>query len=486
MNTKNDQQARPYIYELDLMRPVTAVTVIAVHVLAFTLFLNKTTAGMQVQYGIITSVHLTREVFMFITALALTYVYFGRPFSARRFWAKRSIGVLVPYCIWSIAYTWVNTSQHSPAAFARTALFDILTGNASYQLYYILLTLQLYLVLPLFLLFLKYIKQHPWKAFSMSFVLQVLLMYADYRYLQQGTLASSGVWQIVGAYQDRFLLTYQFFFILGGLAALFLQQGRAFVLRHGKWIVGGFVLSLAALGVHYLLQIDVYHESPVYASSVLQPTMMFYSAVVIVLLCWLACRWASRTDQLGTNPFRQRRSVVAEPRHFANDASASSATHSGEVKGVRAPRSGGMQGEGHPKGYRFWHTLSDASFGIYLVHVFILSALLQWVVPVMPEAWPVALRIFLTWFITAGGCAGLSIVLMKTPVLSHLVGRSARWRSSWDTNVLHEWFSYTFLAACLSEARTQFVWLAGRLHKIITFHHPRTVEQKGSGDAQHV
>src|SRR5205807_5612140 len=110
--------------------------------------------------------------------------------------------------IWSIAYTWVNTSQHSPGAFAKLALFNILTGNASYQLYYILLTLQLYLVLPLFLLFLKHIKHHPWRALSISFVLQVLFMYADYRYLQQGTLASSGVWQVVAAYQDRFLLTY--------------------------------------------------------------------------------------------------------------------------------------------------------------------------------------------------------------------------------------------------------------------------------------
>src|SRR6266581_8912767 len=270
MIAQNNQQTRPYIYELDPLRPVTAVTVVAVHVLSGTAMLNHTQAGLLVDNGIFTSVHFTREIFMFITALALTYVYFGRPFSGKRFWARRSIGVLVPYCIWSIAYTWVNTSQHSPGAFAKLALFNILTGNASYQLYYILLTLQLYLVLPLFLLFLKHIKQHPWRALSISFALQVFLMYVDYRYLQQGTLASSGVWQIVGAYQDRFLLIYQFFFILGGLAALSLQQERAFVLHYGKWIVSGFVLALAALWGHFLLQIDVYHESPVYASSVLQ------------------------------------------------------------------------------------------------------------------------------------------------------------------------------------------------------------------------
>jgi len=423
MNAKNNQQVirgqgeqtRPYIYELDLMRPVTAVTVVAVHVLSGTAMLNHTQAAMQVQSGIFISVHMTREVFMFITALALTYVYFGRPFSGKQFWAKRSIGVLLPYCIWSIAYTWVNTSQHSPGAFAKLTLFNILTGNASYQLYYILLTLQLYLVLPLFLLFLKHIKQHPWRALSISFALQVLLMYADYRYLQQGTLASSGVWQVVAAYQDRFLLTYQFYFILGGLAALSLQQERAFVLRYGKWIVSGFVLALAALWVHFLLQVDVYHESLAYATSVLQPMMTFYSPAIIMLLCWLACRWASRTDQ-----------------------------------------------QGHPKGYRFWRILSDASFGIYLVHVFILTALLQWGVPLMPEAWPVALRVFLTWFLTAGGAAAITILLMKTPVLSYLVGRSTHGHSPKEANALQEWFSNPF-------------------------HRPQEVERKErSGDAQHV
>jgi len=437
MIAQNNQQTRPYIYELDPLRAVTALTVIAVHVLAGTVGLNQTQTGLQMQNGLITSVHFTRDVFMFITALALTYVYFGRPFSGKRFWAKRSIGVLLPYCIWSIAYTWVNTSQHSPAAFTKLALFNILTGNASYQLYYILLTIQLYLVLPLFLLFLKHIKQHPLRALSISFALQVLLMYFDYRYLQQGTLASSGVWQVVAFYQNRFLLTYQFFFILGGLVALSLQQGRAFVLRYGKWIVSGFVLALAALWVHFLLQVDVYHESLGYASSVLQPMMTFYSPTVIVLLCWLACRWASRTDQ-----------------------------------------------QGHPKGYRFWRILSDASFGIYLVHVFILTALLQWVVPFMPEAWPVALRVFLTWFLTAGGAIAISILLMKTPVLSYLVGRSAHWHWSKDAKALQEWFSNTFLAACLSEARMQFV---GRLQKIIPFHRSREMERKErSGDAQHV
>src|SRR5438045_8838966 len=99
--------------------------------------------------------HFTREVFIFVTAFALVYVYYGKPFATRRFWARRSIGVLLPYCIWSVVSVWVNIPGQSPATFIRTAIVDILTGNASYQLYYILLTYQFYILLPLFCLFMK-------------------------------------------------------------------------------------------------------------------------------------------------------------------------------------------------------------------------------------------------------------------------------------------------------------------------------------------
>jgi hypothetical protein len=45
--------------------------------------------------------------------------------------------------------------------------------------------------------------------------------------------------------------------------------------------------------------------------------------------------------------------------------------------------------------------------------------------PALPAALPVAVRIGLIYVVVAGGSAALSIVLMKTPVLSRLVGRAA-------------------------------------------------------------
>ncbi|WP_165423275.1 acyltransferase [Ktedonosporobacter rubrisoli] len=374
---REQQQRRAHIYELDPLRICTALCVVGVHVLSFTLFLNHTDIGTQIQNAFVVALHFTREVFMFVTAFAMVYVYYGRPFNFKRFWTKRGIGVLIPYAIWSIIYTWVNNPPLPAGTFTKTALLDILTGNASYQLYYILLTLQFYLILPLFLLFLKQVKNRPWIVLSISFVFQVVFMYLDYHLLQKGSLASSGFWQFIAQYQNRFVLVYQLYFILGGLTALYLQQVRAFLLRHGRAVVCLTLFALAGLWIHYVLQMRIYQEPMDYATSVLQPAMVFYSTAVIAGFFWLVSRWAKRVDA-----------------------------------------------DGRPKGYRIWHLLSDVSFGVYLIHALLLTATLKWVVPSMPEAWPVAIRVVLTWLITAGGATAISIVMMHIPVLSRLVGRA--------------------------------------------------------------
>jgi surface polysaccharide O-acyltransferase-like enzyme len=107
--------------------------------------------------------------------------------------------------------------------------------------------------------------------------------------------------------------------------------------------------------------------------------MVFYSLVVIFFALWLACRWVAR--------------------------------HGGSE---------------HPRGWRFWRNLSDASFGVYLIHALILNALLRTLVPAMPVSWFEPLRVFLTWFLTAGGALVLSLVLVRIPVLSRLVGRPTK------------------------------------------------------------
>jgi peptidoglycan/LPS O-acetylase OafA/YrhL len=375
---REQSSRRPHIYELDPLRALTAISVIAVHVVALTTYLSRSELSLQMQNAVVVALHFTRAVFMFVTAFALVYVYYGKPFSLKRFWSKRGISFLLPYIFWSLLYIPYNKPGLAPGAFIQTAAFDILTGTASFQLYYILLSLQFYLLLPVFLLFLKRIAHHPWIALSISFVVQVVVFYIDYHYLQQSKLAStSKFWWNVETYQDRFLFTYQFYFLLGGFTALYFQQVKSFLLRHGWVILGGFLAVLAATWLHFVIQIRVFQLSMDTAGSVLQPAMVFYSPAVIFFLLWLACLWAGRQGK-----------------------------------------------DGRPQGYQFWSKLSDASFGVYLIHVFIMNFVLKWVIPAMPASWHTSVRVFLAWGLTASVSFLVVVVFLHIPLLSRLFGRA--------------------------------------------------------------
>ncbi|WP_069802155.1 acyltransferase [Thermogemmatispora onikobensis] len=370
---------RPHVYELDPLRACTALSVIAVHVLAATAFLNGNGPGYAIQNAFLVAFHFTREIFMFVTAFALVYVYNGRRFPLGQFWRKRSLGVIFPYVFWSLVYVVVNTHPSSWSTFFKTALFDVATGNASYQLYYILLTIQFYLIFPLFMGLLKRWQRHPWLLLFGSFALQVLLFYVDYHTVQR---SSDPFWHTVAVYQDRFVLMYQFYFVLGGLAALYFERVRAFVLRHARLIIILFVLTLLALWVHFAEQISVYREPMGYATSVLQPSMVFYSVAVIGLALWLCSRWAIGFADLPGREVSKRLSV------------------------------------------RFWALCSDASFGVYLIHVLILNQLRGSLLSLLPGSWPVALRVVLLWSAVAILSLAISSALMYTPWLSRLVGRA--------------------------------------------------------------
>lgn len=371
-------EKRPYVYEVDPLRGATAIIVVAVHVLLFVDFGWRSPSSIHIQDAVLAAIRFTRTVFMFITAFTLVYVYYGQPFPLKRFWSRRSVGVLLPYCLWSVVYAWLNTPQPSAAHFAKVVGIDLLTGQASYQLYYIGVTLQFYLLLPLLLRLLRRVARWPWQTLAVSFIVQWVLLYADYHYLQTGVVKPPHWMATLLAYRQNCALLYPFYFILGGMAAMHFSRARVALLRWGRWALIGFVAMLLVVLVHFVFQVWSEQQPLWYVNSPVQPIILFYSVPAIIFMCWLACLWGThRSHRTGT-----------------------------------------------PPGYRFWKELSEASFGIYLLHAAILTAVAKWVLPVMPLGWPGALRVFSVWLLAATMTAALSAMLAHLPVLSRLVGRT--------------------------------------------------------------
>lgn len=369
---------RPYLFELDLIRAVTALCVIAVHVSAATLFFYHSAVGVELQSAVTTALHFTREIFLTLSAFVLVYGSAYKPFAFGPFWRKRGIGVLLPYIFWSLFYVWFAAPHVPFGIWMGTAVFDTLTGSASYQLYYILLSLELYLVLPLLLWFLHRVERHPWMVLGLSFAVQLLLLYLDYHVVQTGPLALTGFGQWANTWQDRLLFVYQFPIMLGAVAALHQERVRAFVVRHGGWMVAALALGLGVHWLHYALLVVRDPGSLGYAVSPLQPTVVVYGLAVTLCLYWLACRWAEHASSVSP-----------------------------------------------PRGYGFWKAVSNASFGIYLIHVFILTTVvLPYVAPSLPAPWPAGARAAFVWLLVAVSSTCVSLAFLYIPGLSRLMGRA--------------------------------------------------------------
>jgi peptidoglycan/LPS O-acetylase OafA/YrhL len=385
---RSARTARPHLYELDVLRAFTALAVVAVHVLAFTVIYNTSPLGALIQHGAEATLHYTREVFMFTTALVLVYSYgssitAGKRFDLKTFWRKRGIGVVVPYAIWSVIYVLSGPHVASPLLLMGQIVVALISGSASFQLYYILLTIQFYVVFPVLLAWLPTLDRYRWRTLAISGGIELIVVALDYHLLQAPPFGTTALGAWLTLAQDRFVLLYQFYFILGALCALHLERVRALALRYGGLIVGASVALLLIYWAHYAYAVGVAHDPVEYAISVLQPIMIPYSIAVIACMWWAACRWASGGARAGVGAQRQP-----------------------------------------PRGSRFWRTLADASFGIYLVHPMFMALAMTQIIPRLPQVTPEPVRVALVWLVAAGGSALLSVLLMRTPVLSRLVGRN--------------------------------------------------------------
>ncbi len=125
-----------------MIRLIIMVFVVGVHTLAF--------GGGQVtmSLGAVTTVfHTSRELFLLLTALVLTYNYGHRTrLKAGRFWRRRSGSCCPAYVTWSAIY--YAADGRSRGAFPSAFLHDLLNAGARYHLYFLLVSMQIYLLFP--------------------------------------------------------------------------------------------------------------------------------------------------------------------------------------------------------------------------------------------------------------------------------------------------------------------------------------------------
>jgi peptidoglycan/LPS O-acetylase OafA/YrhL len=270
------------LYEIDIVRILTFACVIAVHTTSHTVASDDYLLN-----GLLALVHFTRQVFFALTVFVLLYGQLARPVSMKAFWPKRFLLVGVPYVVWSTIY-FVAEHLYSPHGTfwgnVGAYFFHLVTGTAWYHLYFLLVTMQVYLLVPLIIWFVKKTRGHHRTVLIVAFVLQLALM-GFYKYGPDATIAP---------YEKIVFLSYEFFIVAGAIAADHATEFLAWVRAHR-----GLVGIIVAAGAVFMLSVWLFQhwalgQSLYSAGTPLQPAEMVWAVCVALGFLAAGTWWADR------------------------------------------------------------------------------------------------------------------------------------------------------------------------------------------------
>jgi poly(3-hydroxybutyrate) depolymerase/peptidoglycan/LPS O-acetylase OafA/YrhL len=284
------RRSRPHIVAFDLIRLIIMVFVVSVHVLS----LAGGTVTMSV--GAVTTIfHTSRELFILLTALVLTYNYGKRPrIDVPRFWWRRFYLVVPAYVAWSAIY--YAADGHARGPFPSAFLHDLGDAGARYHLYFLLVSMQVYLLFPLIRWVLR--KTERWHAWLFGlFVAYQLWLTVALHYHAWRTGNTDIIQFLNGAATGNYVTTYLLYVVAGALAGWHFEKLSAVtrrVLSNGWKVAGMAALGVAGGICAYLIETLVYNATPNNASAVFQPVVVWEALTLGWALLGLGLLWSDR------------------------------------------------------------------------------------------------------------------------------------------------------------------------------------------------
>ena len=359
---------RRHIHEIDIIRILTFASVIGVHTTSHTV--GDDDVPLHILLALL---HFTREPFFWITGFVLMWSYFHKPLPMRKFWPRRFLLVGVPYLVWSFIYMLIydyprTHADPSVGGFIIDYIRVVLTGDAWYHLYFLIVTMQVYLLVPVIAWLVKRALKQQLVILALAAIVQMALLgwYHYFPHVLPGFLK----------YDGQYCFSYTFFILAGAVCADHGEEFLAWIARNrGK--VGLITLGCAAVYM-VVFVIQLLTGASLYsAGTPVQPAMVVWGVGIGLGFAALGSLWSEK---------RREGTLMA----------------------------------------RAVDTATDRSFGIFLVHPLILWTLLwvgdEWFAKTLPEGW----LTLASYLIVVLGSIGVTEVLRRSPASLWFTGRPRR------------------------------------------------------------
>ena len=275
---------KPYLLSIEYIRGISMLGVVGIHTGSQYLLLNPTpNLHLVALFEVVT--RFSVPIFFFISAFGLFYkINLSEPFNYKKFLRRRFKAVLIPYLIWSTAYlihdNWFYGWNLLPNPIYAAEIYFF--GLAKYHLYFLVILIWFYLLMPLWI---EIIKRITPAKLILLLAAQILFDY----WSSYGDF--SGINLIFWKWRLNWLvLHYIFIFILGGALGIYSEKFFAWCSDNKKIISGFFAITLIILlgWYYFLIYVKGYSAlSAVNTAHQLSPIGIFYTIAASIFFFML-------------------------------------------------------------------------------------------------------------------------------------------------------------------------------------------------------
>ena len=244
--------AKSRIPAIEYMRGISMLGVVGIHVGSQYLSNPLPNTALVALFEIVT--RFSVPIFFFISAFGLFYhLEMEKPFDYAAFLRRRAKTVLVPYVVWSVFYMLHYTVLYHDTMLLHLNVFAkyLFFGFGSYQLYFMVILLWFYLLMPLWIWI---VRRMTLERLVVLLILQIGFDYWSSFLFNANAIDNLYLRTLAINRLNYWVMHYVFIFVLGGWIALRFDEFHNFIKRRRIALTFFFIASLVSmLGYYYYL-----------------------------------------------------------------------------------------------------------------------------------------------------------------------------------------------------------------------------------------